>query len=958
MSGSSSDTVSLLSKAFAQPEINHDSLTSLRKSLELFADKHQDPEDSQSAKVQEELRRIYTEYVQTDTTKLEAFVVSLTAVEPYLRRTGDLQSWFDITISTIVDVQGNKKSFVQQTQDFILTCTAFDKDATDVKARSQTCRTLAGKIINEYLKRTDDLAKGHKGSSLRLQNRSQQQLEAILVELGKQHPQELFTALEGPLLRPSTRYHTLQLLCAWLCHQHAHLDLVTHTQIVDILLKCLMNDRSTGMVSSALQCLLMLLPHIPATVSSQLPRLFLIYSRCLCWEKFSDTTSKAQRDLVTDDRLVNGSDDGVEELFTIDPGWDVVRSVLDAPDSAAPELLTYFTYLYGLYPVNFMSYVRKPRKYLKQINFPGAEHFDLDQNVIRKRTEQFQRAHLLHPGFFTMTPEEELADTRWLKAEPSEVVAECLGLYSGNAAIPQSPGPAPTSKLPPLPESPTVSTKLAPLSPDRLMSPTHDADPPSPSPSIMAGSIDSLSKSVPALSADAAFLQKELLVMRNELNFERYSKQQHVAAIGQLKRERIKAVTVEAETTSLYNANKRLQKKLDEANKFNEKILQETQSRKTHARQSEDLLNAKVRSLRSSLADQKILQASLTKATADIEILRELLAGSESREARAQNKLEAQMEQLKELEALQAEVAKLKNGLSTSASDDIANGEQLGSDKSNTETTSVSAGISQKDRKMSDEAKTAQLEDPLIADYGLTAWKDTHKAAKDHQAELATLQDGWNETKNDLQQLKARYDDLLATTASTRTEADGPLRSSLAPTPAADGNAQLYQGPPVGATYGITDGIARSLPRPVNGHGPPVRPPRPDEFGARSMSDQSALSRSEGSANEGVGLSWDTSSPNGGESGSYNSKPSLGDKYSTVGAGVGSGSRPRESSSAFSSASDESNFDGRDKVTAMEKVRRLGRGSAQSNKAKSDDNGEASKGAGKRAMDFFKGLNN
>ncbi|KAF2226912.1 Hamartin protein-domain-containing protein [Elsinoe ampelina] len=926
MSGSSSDTVSLLSKAFVQPEINHDTLTSLRKSLELFADKHQDPEETQSAKVQEELRKIYIEHVQTDTTKLEAFVVSLTAVEPYLRRTGDLQSWFDITISTIVDVQGNKKSLVQQTQDFILTCTTFDKDATDAKARSQTCKTSAAKIINEYLKRTDELAKGNTSSSLRLQNRSQQQLEAILIELGKRHPQELFGALEGPLLRPSTRYHTLQLLCAWLRHQHAHLDLVTHTQIVDILLKCLMNDRSTGMVSSALQCLLMLLPHIPATVSSQLPRLFLIYSRCLCWEKFSDTTSKAQRDLVTDDRLVNGSDDEVEELFTIDPGWDVVRSVPDAPDSAAPELLTYFTYLYGLYPVNFMSYVRKPRKYLKQINFPGAEHFDLDQNVIRKRTEQFQRAHLLHPSFFTTTPEEELADTRWLKAEPSEVVAECLGLYSGNAAIPQSPGPAPTSKLPPLPESPTVTTKLAPLSPDRLMSPTHDADPPSPSPSIMAGSIDSLSKSVPVLSADAAFLQKELLVMRNELNFERYLKQQHVAAIGQLKRERIKAVTVEAETTSLYNANKRLQRKLEEANKFNEKILQETQSRKTHARQSEDLLNAKVRSLRSSLADQKILQASLTKATADIEILRELLAGSESREARLQNKLEAQMEQLKEIEALKAEIAKSKSDTPMRGSDDIANSERPESDQSDTKTTPVSSGISQDERDMSVEAKDAQLEDPLFAEYGATAWKETHKHATTYQAEITTLQNGWNETKQDLQQLKAKYNDLLATTASTRTEADGPLRPYPAPAPAADGNAQLFQGPAVGATYGLTDGIARTLPRPVNGHGSPVRPPRPDEFGARSMSDHSMLSRSEGSANQGGGLYGDTSSSNGVVTGSYDGKPFLGDNYGPVGGGIGNDGRPRESSSAFSSAREESNFDGRDRFTAMDKVRRFGRG--------------------------------
>ncbi|TKX27682.1 hamartin-like protein [Elsinoe australis] len=964
MSGSSSDTVSLLSKTFAQAEISHDSLHHLRQALDTFAEKHKDPEETQSPKVQEELRKLYNDHVEADAPKLEAFMLSLTALEPYLRTTGDLQAWFDIAISTVVDLQGNKRSLLQQTQDFVAACVSFDKDEKDAEERSKTCGTFMSKLIDAYLKRTERLLKGDLTSDVRLQNRSQQQLQAMLVEVGRRHPQELFHCLEQPLTNPSTRFHTLQLMCAWLKSQQAHLDVIANTQVVDIVLKCLMNDRSTVMVSVALQCLLMLLPHIPAIVSSELPRLFLIYSRCLCWEKFSTTSSKAQRDLVTDDRLVNGSDDEQEEPFTIDPGWQTVASVPDALESAAPELLTYFTYLYGLYPVNFMSYVRKPRKYLKQINFPGAEHFDLDQNIIRKRTEQFQRAHLLHPSFFNMTAEEEITDGRWLKAEPSEVVAECLGLYSGNQPLPQSPGPAPSAKLPALPDSPTMSSRPAPISPIRLMSPNQDAEPPvSPTTSALAGSIESLTKASSVLNSDASFLQRELLVMRNELNFERYLKQQHVAAIGQLKRERIKAVTVEAETSSLYNANKRLQKKLDEANKFNEKLQKETQSRKTHARQSEDQLNAKIRTLRSGLADQAALETSLKKANGDIEILRELLSTSEARETRALARLEAQTEQLKEVETLKAEIAALKRELQAykdrelDAGDMRAENELIKRDLEMTKSMVESRDQERERSKKAFQSKIADLESRLVSSNidGSSSADQTQKALEESQAKVESIQRAWTETAQELQQLKLKYNDLIASNVS---RANVDVSSSPVPFQAQD--QQLWQGSPVGATYGQIDGYGRTMPMAVNGHGssfPANRPLRQEAFDARLQQNYSPLSRSEGSSTHGGGVflpgGWETTMATGSLPGSYIG----GDNYSMVSGSIKSGERPRESSSAFSTTSEGSSLKSRDKITANSQVRVFGRGGAQNIKMKPKDNGEGTEKAGKKAMNFFKGLN-
>ena len=155
------------------------------------------------------------------------------------------------------------------------------------------------------------------------------------------------------------------------------------------------------------------------------------------------------------------------------------------------------------------------------------------------------------------------------------------------------------------------------------------------------------------ISSDASFLRRELQLLRNELSFERYLKQQHAAAISQLKRERIKAVTVEAETATLINANRSLQKRLNDVSKVNEKMQRETQARKIHTKQSEDQLTAKMRALRASLADQGVLEARAQKATQDIEQLRQLLVESELREVRAREEL---VERLKENEALQKEL--------------------------------------------------------------------------------------------------------------------------------------------------------------------------------------------------------------------------------------------------------------------------------------------------------------
>ena len=262
-------------------------------------------------------------------------------------------------------------------QDFVLDSLAYDNDSQDARDKARTAAHLTHILLDALLSHTSPRPDT---SSVQTEDHAAHQLQSMLIAFARKNPRDFFISVDTFLVRLQTRMQALDLLAAFLEQQHAHLHLVLDTTVVEHLLKCLMNDTATVVVSAALRCLIMLLPHIPATVASQLPRLFLVYSRCLCWEKFSASSTKAQRDLVTDDRVRRDSDSDLDtdQEDGDDLTWQTLRALPDMPESSAPELLHYFTYLYGLYPLNFMSYVRKPRKYLKNIDFTGADEFDLD----------------------------------------------------------------------------------------------------------------------------------------------------------------------------------------------------------------------------------------------------------------------------------------------------------------------------------------------------------------------------------------------------------------------------------------------------------------------------------------------------------------------------------------------------------------------------------------------------
>lgn len=518
------------------------------------------------------------------------------------------------------------------------------------------------------------------------------------------------------------------------------------------------------MIDLALTTLIMFMPHITTTLVNDLPQLFVIYARILCWDQYAkDDVGGATRSQTSDSEY--GSDFEPKQALHFDPSWDVVETTMDGSQSLKPKADYLFTFLYGLFPLNFMNFIRKPRRYLKMKSYPNAEDLDMNQTSIRTRSEVYQRQHKLHPNFYMTTAEDELVDNKWLKSDPADLVSECLGLCIFIAATLNDPGPPPTSKLPALPlkarsvmsgrpvhsgddERYSIQTQdLRPLSNRTTLSTTltgttaHFSDPTksiprrpsqlsltetarsprdsSPLPRMLGGDGNSPMETrpptprfehklqssappspprsvinagtlpkVPSLQSfaqtlsrfpipqaaspgsdiyNAAMLQREVMLLKNDLNFERYQKQKYIEQIGNLQRRQMSDSTVETDTQTLINKNRGLKSRLLKSDERYEQLKKEIGVSRTQAKRFEEQLTARLKTYRD---DEKTWQSkfqslkhSLEMSKVECEDLKSIVLDSERRERESRNQLGTLSIDLEEVGNLKNNVVDLESKL-------------------------------------------------------------------------------------------------------------------------------------------------------------------------------------------------------------------------------------------------------------------------------------------------------
>ncbi|TVY84684.1 Tuberous sclerosis 1 protein-like protein, partial [Lachnellula suecica] len=727
--------------------------------IHAYLEKRSSHDEADSQRLQEELLSIYQTSILDKHSRLAPFLAILRTLTPAIRGNGRLLQWWELLSTPVLNKLGQEKGLAREARDTLLDALVYDEDETKLEDAEATSKTMAYKLVAAWLVKSKHASEEFDEHAKYVEG----QIQMILLAFGKKRPKDFLNTINKYFVQKENRILVLSLLCEFIRHQPPHLHQILQTPLFDNLLQCLQTDTSTRVISLAMTALIMCLPHIPSSASKHLPSLFNIYSRMLFWDRERKSPEPKVHDYYDSDDEKN---DSAPEPSG-DNSWDKLSYLLESEDETVPELQHYFTFLYGLYPINFMSYIRKPQRYLRHANFYGADDLDIEPTEIRQRSEPFRQVHLLHPNFFTMTIESELTDNnRWMTSEAADVVAECMALYSapevhdGHASrartarkleldsdVPEdallgqkddTPFPsrhnswrntqstAVTSSddfeapslhrkfsqtshsIPSIADSPSLrpSDRLdsPTLPPSLLTSPSHSqlqdllngSRPARTSiyQSLTNESVNSLalshenhgnsfhvdtfltsltrdtiprSPSLRPANADpslkVAYLHREIQLLRNDLNFERYLKQQHLSHIGQLRAKQIREARVEAETQNLINSNKILKSKLEEAKRLNMQVKSETERSKAHSRKWESDLIAKLKVLREDQKKWQVerdeLKGDLEKAKERTEKLKQLVISSESRELSSRQKVQSVESSLDELERLRDQVGKL-----------------------------------------------------------------------------------------------------------------------------------------------------------------------------------------------------------------------------------------------------------------------------------------------------------
>jgi hypothetical protein len=684
--------------------------------------------------------------------KYGAFLAILRELRPGLRTPSRIFKWWDRLLDPVMEHVGREKGLAKEVMDHTLDLLADDEYNDPAAWSEEGLLPLVNRLLTRWMEVRESQPSLNSSTELK-----EQMIKEALMAFGKRDPKGFMTALNGFMVKREHRNSALGLLCAFVSSGPPHLHLILQTPLFVNILHSLQKDESTATVNLALIALVMILPFIPSSLVPFLPTLFNIYARLLFWDRDS---------YFAQQHTEMGAENG--EAGAGIP-WD--KSLLD-PDydghslSYLPE---YFTILYGLYPINFLDYIRKPQRYLRHAN--NAEDIDVQAMEIRDRSERFRKQHLLHPNFYNLTIETEKTDlSRWIKSEADEVLADCMALYvdrtpdydhirpitpahgapvsitgggpdqegfesallgspsNADASHPALPKPLSLGRPSVLSErpasqsshpsgcdmsenrsrgqggdSPTLPSHLVQSSshtqlqdlihsnkviksglhqsltndsvPSLVLSPQEHGAEKSPTQPPRSQPSRALGGSNAELGDQVALLQHQRLLLINDLQYERFIKQQHMIHMGELRRRQIRVSATEAETQNLVMANRSLKQRLDEAKRGEAQVKKEFDHRRNMAKKWETDLSNKLRVLREEQkkwhAEGSELREQLERANAECESLRRIVEEAEKKRLESEQNLVAVDISTAMIESLKGEIARL------SASERALQGKEL-----------------------------------------------------------------------------------------------------------------------------------------------------------------------------------------------------------------------------------------------------------------------------------------
>ncbi|KAJ1311827.1 hypothetical protein OPQ81_010288 [Rhizoctonia solani] len=499
-------------------------------------------------------------------------------------------------------------------------------------------------------------------------------LEDLLVSDGFTRPKELFEELDVSFkANPESRLQLCILLNRFSRSPRKISIPFVNSPLFSSLLFSLQADQSTTVFSIGITSLIMLLPALavdaPAQLNVRLPALLTILGRVVCWKLRGGEKANKRKWWKVNDEFE----------------WKPLDASFESAAVAPNETRLFFTFMYGLYPCNTIAFLRSPVAFLRTHEHASMFTHDwdvvLDEDEIKSCSRPLLRGHVIHPNIILADSKSELADLdRWKDKDVATVAAECTLLDIQNAqtsaghsiayhiVTPQAsshptpqvsgsnslhpPGSANPGKIP-LPPSPAGSTQPPPaVDPNAsrrssgddseksldIMVNTHAALTAPPEPLLFVGDTpvpppDTGTSARPrhAMAEEAlSILQRDVLILKNQLNFEIYLKELVQQHVGRLHQDKIVSRSEEAERQSLHTKLKDYKAKLTKAQEDLATIRAEavgTKSRHTQwVTELQDKLTRFREEKRSWAAEAVELRGEVNDARAALKAQNEVLA--------------------------------------------------------------------------------------------------------------------------------------------------------------------------------------------------------------------------------------------------------------------------------------------------------------------------------------------
>ncbi|XP_019750069.1 TSC complex subunit 1b isoform X1 [Hippocampus comes] len=200
----------------------------------------------------------------------------------------------------------------------------------------------------------------------------------ILCSVREPHDKHLLDKMNECMTKQACRLPTLTMLGHVIRKQPSWIHKIARYPLLLSLLKCLKTDTDVVVLITGVLVLITLLPMIPQAGKQHLWEYFDIFGRLASWN------------------LKNPGH--VSEVYLI---------------HLHASVYSLFHRLYGMYPCNFVSYLRS--------HYSMKENMETFEEVVKPMLEHVR----IHPELVTGTKDHELDPTRWKKYEIHDIVIEC-----------------------------------------------------------------------------------------------------------------------------------------------------------------------------------------------------------------------------------------------------------------------------------------------------------------------------------------------------------------------------------------------------------------------------------------------------------------------------------------------------------------------------------------------------